>query len=318
MREIQKKIRENADDFNDQDSAIGSTRESSSASIGSSILRYREENGRTYHAYKEGTYILPNDEADLQHHMFTLTFGGKLSTVIDKSQKLHRVLDVGTGTGIWAIDFADEHPEAQVIGIDLSPIQPAFTPPNLTFYVDDAEDPWTYTEKFDFIYSRMMTGSIAKWPEFIAQAKEFLNPGGQLEIVDIVFPIECDDGTLSKDSALMKWSNFMAEAADKLGRKVDSAKRYREQLEEAGFTDVVETRYKWPQNRWPKDQAYKELGMWTVENLTTGLQGLSLALFTRGLGWSAEELEVFLIDVRNDMKNTRIHAYWNMWVLAHL
>jgi hypothetical protein len=52
--------------------------------------------------------------------------------------------------------------------------------------------------------------------------------------------------------------------------------------------------------------------MWTVENLTTGLQGLSLALFTRCLGWSAEELEVFLIDVRNDMKNTRIHAYWNM------
>jgi ribosomal protein L11 methylase PrmA len=37
--------------------------------------------------------------------MFALTFGGKLSTVIDKSQKLHRVLDVGTGTGIWAIDF---------------------------------------------------------------------------------------------------------------------------------------------------------------------------------------------------------------------
>lgn len=198
-----------ADDFNDQDSAIGSTHGSSSASIGSSILRYREENGRTYHTYKEGTYILPNDEnendrLDLQHHMFALTFGGKLSTIIDKSQKLRRVLDVGTGTGIWAIDFADEHPEAQVVGIDLSPIQPAFTPPNLTFYVDDAEDPWTYTEKFDFIYSRMMTGSIAKWPEFIAQAKEFLNPGGQLELADIVFPIDCDDGTLSKDSALMK------------------------------------------------------------------------------------------------------------------
>jgi hypothetical protein len=62
----------------------------------------------------------------------------------------------------------------------------------------------------------------------------------------------------------MKWSHFMAEAADKLGRRVDSAKRLKEQLEEAGFTDVVETRYKWPQNRWPKDQAYKELGKSTL------------------------------------------------------
>jgi len=28
--------------------------------------------------------------------------------------KVKRVLDVGTGTGIWAIDFGDEHPEATV------------------------------------------------------------------------------------------------------------------------------------------------------------------------------------------------------------
>lgn len=31
----------------------------------------------------------------------------------------HKVLDIGTGTGIWAIDFANEHPEAEVIGLDL-------------------------------------------------------------------------------------------------------------------------------------------------------------------------------------------------------
>ncbi|KAK2732616.1 methyltransferase domain-containing protein [Colletotrichum kahawae] len=27
----------------------------------SSIMRYREENGRTYHSFREGRYVLPND-----------------------------------------------------------------------------------------------------------------------------------------------------------------------------------------------------------------------------------------------------------------
>jgi ubiquinone/menaquinone biosynthesis C-methylase UbiE len=35
-----------------------------------------------------------------------LTFDGKLFTSqIPKKKRLNRVLDVGTGTGIWAIDF---------------------------------------------------------------------------------------------------------------------------------------------------------------------------------------------------------------------
>jgi hypothetical protein len=52
--------------------------------------------------------------------------------------------------------------------------------------------------------------------------------------------------------------------------------------------------------------------MWVYEDLAPGLEGLSMALFTRLLGWSKEEVDVFLVSVRNDMKNTKYHAYWNM------
>ena len=53
---------------------------------------------------------MPNDEneqarLDLYHHMFLQLLGGKLySAPLDNPQ---RVLDVGTGTGIWAMEFAE-------------------------------------------------------------------------------------------------------------------------------------------------------------------------------------------------------------------
>ena len=52
--------------------------------------------------------------------------------------------------------------------------------------------------------------------------------------------------------------------------------------------------------------------MWNHENISGGLESLSLGLFTRCLGWSKEEVEVFLVDVRKEMKDTKIHAYYPM------
>ena len=62
------------------------------------------------------------DRLDLQHHLLSKTYGNRLHFA-----PLHNprnCLDVGTGTGIWAVEFADEYPECQVVGTDLSPGQP--------------------------------------------------------------------------------------------------------------------------------------------------------------------------------------------------
>ena len=122
---------------------------SDTTSLASSLKRsWLMENGRRYHAYYgPDKNLMPTDETeqerlDIHHEIMLLIMGGKLYKAPVGNP--HRVLDLGTGTGIWTIDFAQDHPEAEVIGLDLSPIQPSWVPPNCKFEVDDFELEWTY------------------------------------------------------------------------------------------------------------------------------------------------------------------------------
>ncbi|KAK5651806.1 hypothetical protein OQA88_11674 [Cercophora sp. LCS_1] len=247
----------------DGDSSYGSCA-SSSSSLASTIFKYRQENGRTYHPYAD--YILPNDEAenerlDLQHHI---------------------------------------------------------VPPNLRFYIDDISLPWQFSpdEKFDFIHCRMMTGSISDWPALFTLCFDHLTPGGYVEFSDFVFPPLSDDGTLKPNSPLSRWAEYGLECGRLMERELDSATKYKRQLEEAGFVGVVERGFKWPVNGWARDPKLKELGHWAEANFVEGLYGMSVAGFTRFLGWGIEELESFLVDVKKEIGNRRVHAYWPVKVVC--
>ncbi|KAH7118582.1 TAM domain methyltransferase [Dactylonectria estremocensis] len=308
------------DGASDTDSALGiSDDQLSSESLRSSIYHYQLENGRKYHCLSEGKYILPNDDdendrLDIQNHHFLLTFDGQYC-FCPGADDAKRVLDVGTGTGIWAIEFADDHPLTEVTGVDLSPIQPNMVPINCKFEIDDVEKEWTWSKPFDYIFSRMMVGSFADWDAYIKQASDHLTPGGWIEAVDCLFPIESDDGTLNEDQAIMKWINLLIEASTNLGRPLTEAKHHKERLIKAGFENVEQKVFKWPTNPWPRDKKHKEVGLWTLANIGGGLEGLSLALMTRGLGWTQEEVLAFLVQVRKDLRNPRIHAYWPIVVV---
>ena len=64
------------------------------------------------------------ERIDIKHHVFQLLCSGHLHLAPLVNPK--RILDLGTGTGIWAIEMADQYPESMVIGIDLSPVQPTW------------------------------------------------------------------------------------------------------------------------------------------------------------------------------------------------
>ncbi|KAK5706214.1 hypothetical protein LTR97_001201 [Elasticomyces elasticus] len=303
----------------DADSALGSDTESATTTLSESIYNYRREHGRTYHAYKDGKYIFPNDDReadrlDLQHHIFRLTFGNRL--YFAPVHEPQRCLDVGTGTGLWAIEFADAHPGCSVTGIDLSPGQPTLVPPNLSFLIDDAEDVWIYNHTFSFIHARLLAGCFADWPNFFRQAYQFLEPGGWLEMQDYGLPVKsADDTHLSTD--ILRWGELLCEAARNLGRPMGSevSGTYKQLMQEAGFVDIETRMFMWPTNSWPRDPFMKELGRWNQVNILDGLEGFCLALLTRGLNWRKEEVDIFVANVSRDLRDRRIHAYFPMPVV---
>lgn len=192
-------------------------------------------------------YRIPNDESeqnrlDLLHHIVKLMLGGELLTApLLSSPK--RVLDVGTGTGIWAIEFADQYPESIVVGTDLSPIQPSWVPPNLQFYVEDCEANWSFSdsEKFDYIHGRALCGAIADWPRFYSQAFNNLEPGGWMEMQDHECWINSNDGDMASAPGCNDWVHECDRASRAFGKRLNVAHEHRQWMIDAGFEDVHET-----------------------------------------------------------------------------
>jgi methylase of polypeptide subunit release factors len=67
---------------------------------------------------KRGLFVTSGYRLDVHHEIMLLVTEKRLHHA-PVAKNSHRVLDIGTGTGIWAIDYAYEHPEAEVIGMDL-------------------------------------------------------------------------------------------------------------------------------------------------------------------------------------------------------
>ncbi|KAF4829369.1 Secondary metabolism regulator LAE1 [Colletotrichum tropicale] len=309
-----------APDETETDSAINVSVRDSLTSIRSSVLKFEDEYGRLYHSQSRGKYYFPHDNVeqdrlDLQHELFMRTFRGYLCTC-PKVNGANRVLDLGTGTGIWALEYAEQNPEAEVIGVDISPVQPDFMPPNCSFEIDDIEKNWTWSKKFDFIFSRTLSGSILDPVKLVDSIYNQLEPGGWFEAQDVCMDARSDDDTIPKDSFLVQWAVEVVDAMDKINRTLRLPLLWKQLLIDRGFVDVQETVYKWPTNTWPRNRMMKDIGGWGLANLDTFLETAALGTLTNIKGWSREEVLVLCAKARKEMRDPTIHIWWPVYVVS--
>ncbi|GMG02670.1 unnamed protein product [Aspergillus oryzae] len=274
-------------------------------------------------------YVFPNDEKEsvrlnMQHHMFKLVNNGRL--YFAPLQDPRKMLDIGTGTGIWPIEMAALFPNAEITGTDLSPIQPTVVPENVHFLVDDAaEEEWLWHhDYFDYIRLAHLTGGIPSSEELLRKSLQHLKPGGWLECHEMDPKPMCDDGTMPPEAeegglsafALHDWWRAQHQSGHFTNppRQFRIAPRIERSMIESGFVDIQQRIKKVPTNPWPSDPEMKEIGFHSERNWLEALSGWSYKPLT-SLGWTRPEIEVFLVNVRKAIRNRDVHCYTNYHVV---
>ncbi|KAL9039263.1 MAG: hypothetical protein Q9214_004949 [Letrouitia sp. 1 TL-2023] len=277
-----------------------------SLSANANIIEQIEENGR---GYANESYILPCDEAEqtrlsIGHQCFISILGGQLSLQsIPRSAK--RILDIGTGTGDWAIAVAERFPNAEVIATDIACIQPSGVPPNLFFEIDDAREEWTYSEPFDFIHIRGLSGAFSSWATIYAEAHKHLKPNGILEVGDFGV-MRLAEGV--PDSFVTIFNGACLSAAEKAGTMLGLDHLKRPLLEAAGFSIGKIRSFEVPLGTWSPDPRKRVAGKMALIATLEGLEAFGLRLFTRELGWKPEDVKNICSKAQEEMMRPEARA----------
>lgn len=211
----------------------------------------------------------PNQQAPLQtsypidpenvHEMNRLTNQARLMTgtvgLLPPQVSLtagETILDIGCGPGEWVLEMARQHPDCQVVGLDIS--QRMITHarscaqvqrlPNAHFEVANACELLPVPDSsYDFIHARFVTGflSTTAWPAFLNECFRVLRPGGILCNTELENMGDTNSAALTRYNSLIVQSmrlggRCFTESGDRIGITL----RQTSLLQQSGFSPVYQ------------------------------------------------------------------------------
>jgi hypothetical protein len=140
-----------------------------------------------------------------------------------------------------------------------------------------------------------------------------LKPGAWIEFQEFEFFPASDDpsiiSTPENPYYFLDFMKFHKQAMTALGADVTGVTKLKTELAAAGFSNIKEEVFKCPLGIWPKDKRLRLVGLYLRESILDGLAGMAGRPFNSGLGWSKEEIEVFLAKVRRSLRDSGRHTY---------
>lgn len=242
------------------------------------------EHGRRYCR----DYFMPNDEDEqdrlrILHQIYLNIFNLELTTI--PLQDPTMVLDVGTGTGEWAMGMAECWPGCKVIGVDISPTFERAIPLNCHFEVMDGESQWPWPDRsFDMVHYRHMSGAFRDWNKVYKETLRCLKPGGWIEVLEF-HDHEGEKnfyGRFPPHSLIHKAASDIERAEAKHGKHRGIDHMEPTVLEAIGFVDCQVH-----EHIIPLDPSNSPLGKLWLVTLRAGFESYGLRLLTKYMNWDA-------------------------------
>jgi SAM-dependent methyltransferase len=195
-------------------------------------------------------YIFPRhpsevDRLDLQHFALREALGANYLAPVVRPDP---IIDVGCGTGQWAVDLCQEFPEALVVGLDIEVRKPQraanyrFVRSNLLQGLPFQDD------RFDFVHQRLLGPGVplTAWPEVVRDLVRAGRPGAWIEIVEGEFALE------PAGPATVQLFDLAREIAGQMGLDTTGTAFHSlgEYLSRAGATNIQTRHVELPVGEW--------------------------------------------------------------------
>ncbi|KAJ4328117.1 hypothetical protein N0V84_001486 [Fusarium piperis] len=184
--------------------------------------------------------------------------------------------------------------------------------------IEDCTQPWTFhPDTFDYIHMRYLIGSVKDWNGLFEQAFRACKPGGWVESFEGAPIMQSDDGSVPDDSAMAGWGKTFIEAGKRLERSftVVDDNVQEEGMAAAGLVDIESRIFKIPIGRWPKDQNYRNIGLFAQEALEGDIEGHVVHVADLAWGWSKEQVMVYCAKLRKEIRSGKHHPYYRIKIV---